>query len=257
MDTKTEQHASRALLVDDDPLLGKLVSHHLSGSGIECIHLTSYEEALLFLDRNLRRKDRKPQASENGDRHAHTELDVVILDYHLNDGQTSLPLCQFIRKTSDLPVVMLTAEKSLKTTERCLEEGADQYMCKPFHAEELVARIQASIRARRSRLDTASAGESPVPMVNVHQREFVFGGMVVTLTEKESLLADILVQHVGLPVPKDDIFVHVYGRLVAFQSRRLDVLVGRLRKKLSFTGSRCRILSVRNRGYKLVVKPEV
>lgn len=256
MDTKTEQHVRRALLIDDDPLLGKLVSHHLSGSGIECIHLTSYEEALLFLDRNLGRKGRMPQETDDQGSHAATQLDVVILDYHLNDGQTGLPLCQLIRESSDLPVVMLTGEKSLQATVRCLEEGADQYMCKPFHAEELVARIQASIRARRSRRDSSASGEPPVLMVNVHQREFVFGGMAVTLTEKESLLAEILVRHVGLPVPKDDIFVHVYGRLVTFESRCLDVLVGRLRKKLSFTGNRCRVLSVRNRGYKLVVKPD-
>jgi DNA-binding response OmpR family regulator len=256
MGTRTGQHVRRALLIDDDPLLGKLVSHHLSGSGIECIHLTSYEEALLFLDRNLGKNAGTAQEAED-DSHAVAPLDVVILDYHLNDGQTGLPLCKLIREVSDLPVVMLTGEKSLQATVRCLEEGADQYMCKPFHAEELVARIQASIRARRSYRDSSASGEPPVLTVNVHQREFVFGGMAVTLTEKESLLADILVQHVGLPVPKDDIFVHVYGRLVTFESRCLDVLVGRLRKKLSFTGNRCRVLSVRNRGYKLVVKSDV
>lgn len=250
MDTRAEQRVRRALLIDDDPLLGQLVSHHLAASGIECIHLTSYEEALLFLDRNLRRQAGTPRADGEG-----AGLDVVILDYHLNDGQTGLPLCQLIRAASDLPVVMLTGEKSLQATVRCLEEGADQYMCKPFHAEELVARIQASIRARRSQQEPAGA-EPGVVRVNVHQRELAFGGMAVTLTEKESLLADILARNAGLPVAKDDIFRHVYGRLATFQSRCLDVLVGRLRKKLAFTGNRCRVLSVRNRGYKLVVKAE-
>lgn len=256
MDIKTGQQVKRALLIDDDPLLGKLVSHQLSGAGIECIHLTSYEEAVLYLDRNLGKADSRQHVAESSGEAPAAQLDVVILDYYLNDGQTGLPLCQLIRESSDLPVVMLTGEKSLQATVRCLEEGADQYMCKPFHAEELVARIHASIRARRSRLDPAAAAELPVVTVNLQQRELAFGGMAVILTDKESLLADILVRNTGTPVAKDDIFGHVYGRLASFQTRCLDVLVGRLRKKLAFTGNRCRVLSVRNRGYKLVVKPD-
>jgi DNA-binding response OmpR family regulator len=62
---------------------------------------------------------------------------------------------------------------------------------------------------------------------------------------------------VDRPVTKEDIFEHVYGRFAGIHSRCLDMLVGRLRKKLALTGNKCRIFSVRNLGYKMVVKVNV
>lgn len=249
---KDTPHVRRALLVDDDPLLGKLVSYGLSGSGIECIHLTSYEQAMDYLDASL--ASRNAGSGGVSSKAGSADLDVVILDYYLNDGKTALPLCKKIRIKSNLPVVMLTGEKSVQTTIKCLEEGADQYICKPFDVDELVARIKASIRARKARQLAAPAGSSGDFMVNVGERILKFAGATVPLTEKESLLADVLSRNMGFPVSKEEIFENVYGRYAGMHTRCLDMLVGRLRKKLALTGNRCRILSARNLGYKLIVK---
>jgi DNA-binding response OmpR family regulator len=67
----------------------------------------------------------------------------------------------------------------------------------------------------------------------------------------------VLLNSVDRPVTKEDIFEHVYGRFVEINSRCLDMLVGRLRKKLVMTGNKCLIFSVRNMGYKMVVKSHV
>jgi DNA-binding response OmpR family regulator len=245
----------RALLVDDDPLMGNILSFGLSGSGIECVHLTSYEQAVEYIDGSLytgRKPEKKPRKGDGAE-----AVDVVILDYYLNNGKTGLSLCKKIRVRSELPVVMLTGEKSVKTTVMCLEEGADQYVCKPFILDELVARINASIRSRKIPQLAAPAKNSPGIKINVNEREFKFGGSSVSLTEKESLLAEVLLHNVDRPVTKEDIFEHVYGRFAGIHSRCLDMLVGRLRKKLALTGNKCRIFSVRNLGYKMVVKVNV
>jgi two-component system response regulator PhoP len=91
-------------------------------------------------------------------------------------------------------------------------------------------------------------------MLNVNRRELECGELVVGLTQKESLLADILLRHIGLPVSKDALCEHIYAHPAILQGRRLDMLVGRLRKKLALAGNRCRVQSVRNLGYKLVMK---
>ncbi len=250
-----EVYVKKALLIDDDPLLGKLVSYGLMSSGIECIHLTSYEQAMEFLNNFLGRG--RKAAGKGGKSASGLDIDVVILDYYLNDGKTGLPLCKKIRLRSDLPVVMLTGERSVQTTIKCLDEGADQYICKPFDVEELVARIRTSIRARKTRTAVAPVRSDSQITLNVGGRELDLYGSKIVLTEKESLLADLLIRNMGYPVAKDELFEHIYGHFIGIHSRCLDMLVGRLRKKLADASGKCRILSARNLGYKLVVKHHV
>jgi DNA-binding response OmpR family regulator len=175
---------TRALVVDDDPLMGNLLSYGLSGLGIECVLLTSYEQALEYIDGSIcSGRPSEKKARKGGGTEA---VDVVILDYYLNNGKTGLSLCKKIRVMSDLPVVMLTGENSVQTTVTCLEEGADQYICKPFILDELVARINASIRSRRVVKRVTSERKKPSININVNEREYKFGRNSVSLTEKES-----------------------------------------------------------------------
>lgn len=236
---------NKVVLVDDDPVLAAIVRHQLAAQGIECVHIATFGAACQFLDQLLapgRRKD--------------SDIDAVILDYYLDDGHTGLQLCRMIRDRSELPILMLTGEKSVETTVRCLEEGADHYICKPFNLDELLARIRASVRARGTQHNWQELAKEAGLEVNLDERELSFQGNQVRLTEKESRLADALLRNVGSEVSKEKLFEHVCGRYHGINSRSIDMLVGRLRKKLALAGTRLVIFSARNYGYKLVVRQD-
>lgn len=245
-------NVTKVLLIDDDPVLGKALRLGLSQSGIRCVHIASFERALHFLENRIGKSSGQSPTTSRNKRDAAGDIDAVLLDYHLDNGQTGLSLCKTIRANSNIPIVMLTGERCSKITVDCLEVGADQYICKPFDLEELVARINASIRARKSsRIIRHPASDISI-CINNQELEFV--GQKTDLTEKESLLAEVLIRNSGSPVSKSELLDHVYGRFTGDQSRSLDMLVSRLRKKLAVTDGRCRILSARNLGYKLVVR---
>jgi DNA-binding response OmpR family regulator len=242
----------KVLLIDDDPVIGKVLTLGLAQSGISCVHLASFAQASRFLETHLGNGGRLSSRAHKKNHGLADDIDAVLLDYHLDEGQTGLPLCRRISTKTHIPVVMLTGEKSAKITVKCLDEGADQYICKPFGIEELVARINASIRARKS--SRVIRQVTPDVSICINNQELRFVGKRADLTEKESLLAEVLIRNTGFAVSKSELLDHVYGGSGSEQGRSLDMLVSRLRKKLAVTDGRCRILSARNVGYKLVVR---
>jgi DNA-binding response OmpR family regulator len=240
----------KAILIDDDGLFSRVTAFGLARHEIECRSLASFEEAVSYVDGELGAR-RGGSAQQVQDAHAWKYPDVIILDYYLEDGNTGLSLCSRIREKSDVPIVMLSSEKSLRNTVVCLDEGADQYVYKPDNMAELVARIKASIRARANKLR-----RHPDEMfLDSNSRKFRVGDSSVNLTDKECKVVDMLYASLNSTVDKGSLYEFVYGRVLSVDSRCLDVLVGRVRKKLSVVSADLGIIAERNLGYRMV-RPE-
>lgn len=245
-DIANPQHV---LLVEDDPVIGLILRRRLSDEGIACTHLLKLSDAESFVDERLLARDTGAETANS----PASAPDAVILDYYMEDGNTTLALCARIREQSNLPVIMLTGEKSVENTVSCLEAGADQYVVKPFNADELLARLRASLRARMAANDRST---QPSLDVDASGRVASFKGKWIELTEKETALALALSRTPGIEVSRSHLMERVcgLGAAVEFNSRRLDMLVGRLRRKLAGLDGCLDILSARKYGYKLVVR---
>lgn len=239
-------HALKALVVDDDNLFGSMLSNSLLRENYEVSVIGNYRHANAFIDECI-------AGTVSADEPACTTPDVIILDYFLDEGKTGLELCRKIRSRSDVPIIMLTGNTSVETTVACLESGADQYIHKPCQMPELLARIKVCTRNRRKPGVTGARQiEAAGVSLLLDERYLVSPRNRIELTEKECVLAEILLQNINQPVSKEALREHVYGNANNIHSRNLDVLVGRLRKKLQPFGGKFRIYSMRNIGYKLV-----
>ncbi len=218
----------RILVVDDDRELGALLQEYLGGEGfqVSLCHdgLSGSGEAL------------------SG------RQDLVVLDVML-PGRNGFDVLREIRKASSVPVVMLTAKGDEVDRVLGLEMGADDYLPKPFSPRELLARIRAVLRRRRSKDDNERLLSGDLEMV-VPSRQVKLNGDVVELTSMEFRLLEILLRSAGRVVSRDDLFSRVLDRSSSPFDRSLDMHVSNLRKKLGPHGDGTeRIRTVRGEGY--------
>lgn len=164
-------------------------------------------------------------------------IDLVVLDIMM-PGEDGLSLCRYLRETTDVPVIMLTA--LVEETDRIvgLELGADDYLTKPFNPRELLARIKAVLRrvqslppqrgqvkAKEVRFDRWS--------LNVGRRELTDqDGLVVPLSTAEFRLLNVFLDHAGLVLSRDQLLDLTVGRSSEPFDRAIDNQVSRLRKKI-------------------------
>ena len=168
--------------------------------------------------------------------------DVVVLDVGLPD-QDGFSLLARIRAESDVPVVMLTARGELDDRIRGLELGADDYIAKPFHFAELVARVRALLRRREPRTDVLRVADVSL---DARTREVLRGGRPVQLTAREYELLELFLRHPGEVLSKQAILERLWG--YAFDANLVEVYVGYLRRKL---GEPPLIETLRGAGYLL------
>lgn len=177
--------------------------------------------------------------------------DVVVLDLGLPDidGLRVLPM---LRAVSSVPVIVATARDDERVIVQALDAGADDYLVKPFGAEQLEARIRAVLR----RLATA-APDATVTVgaltVNPVTREVTLDGMPVELSRKEFDLLYLLAQRAGEVVTKREILAEVWRQTYGGGDRTVDVHLSWLRRKLGETAAAPRYLhSIRGVGIRLV-----
>jgi two-component system, OmpR family, response regulator MprA len=174
--------------------------------------------------------------------------DLVILDVGLPGGN-GFALLARIREESDVPVIMLTARGDLSDRVRGLELGADDYVAKPFHLEELSARIRAHLRRRAlDRADRQPAAQLRCGDIelDVTAHEATRGGRRLDLTAREFSLLELLLRHPGEVLPKTTILERLWG--YAYDPNLVEVYVGYLRRKL---GEPPAIETVRGAGYRI------
>jgi two-component system cell cycle response regulator CtrA len=218
---------TRVLLVEDDPLLADMLTQTLEAAGYT-VYLTGFGEDALDLARAYR-------------------FDSILLDLSLPDipGQTVLKRLRLGQ--SDTPIIILSGESSLSVKLEGFDEGADDYVVKPFHADELLARVAAVIRRARASAPTELAlGELRLDLVT---RRALVEDRLIGLTGKEYQCLEFLALRRGTTVTKEMFLAHLYGGQDEPEMKIIDVFICKLRRKLADAGCPPLIETVWGRGY--------
>jgi DNA-binding response OmpR family regulator len=174
---------------------------------------------------------------------------LIVLDLNLPDGD-GVELCRRIRKSSDVPILMLTARDEDVDKIIGLEVGADDYMTKPFNPRELVARVKSVLRRaapERRRTESAELRQGEL-VINAGKREVYVGDEEIRLAPKEFDLLWELLDHRGIVLTRDQLLERVWGYTFAGDTRTVDVHVRQIRRKL---GDASPIVTVWGVGYKV------
>lgn len=220
----------RILLVDDDVELCELVATLLEQNGMQV--------------------ETCPDGSAGLARAREESHDILILDVQLPQ-LNGFEVLRALRKDSSLPVLMLTARGSEEDRFTGLEQGADDYLPKPFHPRELIARIRAILR-RTHRPEEAPSTERKVGDLHLHsgRREVRAHGKLLRCTDAEFEILACLMESPGHPIDREHLVRAALGRDYDPRDRSLDVHVSHIRKRLQEGGVEgTRIVTVRGEGY--------
>ena len=178
------------------------------------------------------------------------DYDIILLDLNLPDISGYEVLRTLRVSKVSTPVLILSGTAGIEDKVKGLGFGADDYMTKPFHKDELVARIHAIVR--RSKGHALSVVEIGDLTVNFDQKTVEVGGVRVHLTGKEYQMLELLSLRQGSTLTKETFLNHLYGGMDEPEIKIIDVFVCKLRKKLaSASGGRNYIETVWGRGYAL------
>ena len=183
--------------------------------------------------------------------------DLMLLDVML-PGMDGWQVLREVRKTSNVPIIMLTAKDEVFDKVLGLELGADDYIAKPFDMKELVARIKAVLRRFQSPAESPEAGKSlafPGLTVNISQYTVTYMGKELEMPPKELELLNFLASHPNQVFTREQLLEQMWGYDYFGDSRTVDVHVKRLREKLT-EGEKLgwQIKTVWGVGYKFEVK---
>jgi DNA-binding response OmpR family regulator len=184
------------------------------------------------------------------------EYDIVVLDVML-PRRNGLDVCRHVRDLGKhVPVLMLTARDEPESRIDGLDCGADDYVTKPFHFGELLARMRALMRRRTIPASPERMTVGPLT-INMRTRELFIDDRHVPLTAREFGLLSYLVQEHGRLVSREDIARHVWDDHYDPLSNVIDVYVQRLRRKIDVPGRPSFIKARRGEGYQLLCDQEV
>ena len=185
-------------------------------------------------------------------------IDVALLDIMM-PGMDGTELCRWLRQKSDtMGIIMLSAKSQEVDKVRCLTEGADDYVTKPFSPSELVARIDAIYR--RVHLSSARSEEQRMTLVsgpfsiNTKSRIFTKNGVQIEITQVEYQLLEYFMENSGSALDRKSILTHIWGEDYFGDDKIVDVNIRRLRMKIEENPSEPRYIStIRGFGYKWCV----
>lgn len=227
---------TKVLLIDDDRRHSKLLKTFLGRFGIELDCAEDAEAGLKKLKAN------KP--------------DLLLLDVML-PGRDGFSICREVRKSSEIPIIMLTARGDVIDRVSGLELGADDYIGKPFEPRELVARIQSILRRVDARTaDERGQLEFDGLRIDTESRTIEVEDRVVELTSMEYELLCILARKAGTKMSRDEILSELRGIDTAILTRSVDIMISRVRQKLGDSAKPARFIqTVWGRGYVFVGRP--
>lgn len=198
------------LVVDNEAQIRRVLRTILSSHGYSVLEARSGEESIEKV------RDEK--------------VDLVLLDVNMS-GMSGMETCAEIRRSSDVPIIMLTVRNSERDKVQALDAGADDYVVKPFGADELMARVRAALRR-------VASTEAPPPFISsdlkidFEKRFVLVKGQSVRLTPKEFELLRHLVANEGKALPHRRLLQAVWGPDYGDETEYLRVFINQLRKKI-------------------------
>ena len=227
--------SSKVLVVDDEVHIVELARLYLTREGYEVEGVGDGDKAMA--------------------RFAQLKPDLVILDIML-PGMDGLTICKEIRKLSQVPIIMLTARDEVTDKVVGLEVGADDYLTKPFHPQELVARAKALLRRARVEPDQPRLIRAGNLEVDLERHEVRFGKAKIQLRPKEFDLLALLARHPGRVFQRSELLDLVWGYDFPGYTRTVDVHVQQVREKLAAASvTDPSIQTVWGVGYRLELSP--
>ena len=230
----------KVLLVEDEKSIADGIIYNLKNEGLKVTHVDEGKIALDIFDEE--------------------HFDLLILDIMVPEV-SGLEICQSIRKSSNVPIIMLTAKDDENDKIRGLEMGADDYITKPFSVKELISRIKAVLRrTKNSELlngldeDINSAKEINIGNIamNPLRYEVKIDDEIIELRPREFELLYYLCENAGNIISRDKLFSKVWGYSFAGNSKTLDVHIQRIRERIEVNPkSPKRLITIRGVGYKL------
>lgn len=220
----------KVLLVDDESDMRQLVGMYLDNFGYEWGEAENGKDALQML-----------QAKH---------YDFVILDIMMPE-MNGIEVCKEIRKTSDVPIIFLTAKGEEWNRVNGLRMGADDYIVKPFSPGELIARMEAVLRRYTKQEEQQEELQFGSIRINEKSRKIETNGETISLTVKEFDLLHFLCEHNGQVFSREQLLEKVWGYDYAGSTRTVDTHVKTMRLKLGESGNY--IQTVWGVGYKFEV----
>jgi DNA-binding response OmpR family regulator len=218
----------KILLVEDEPNIARFVELELGHEGYEVTKAEDGREGL--------------KLAEEG------SYDLMLLDIML-PGLNGLEVLRRLRKSSQLPVIMLTARDAVMDKVTGLDMGADDYITKPFSIEELLARIRTALR-KRSRQETAQLAFGPLAL-DILRHTVTVEGDSVELTGREFALLHALMENQGIVLTRETLMDRVWGYDFVGETNLVDVYIRYLRAKIAEKTDKRLIQTIRGVGYVL------
>lgn len=225
-------HMAKILIVDDDTHIRELIQVILSKEGISIVEAADGKAALSILDSD--------------------KIDLIILDIMM-PNMDGWSFCQEVRKyySDTLPILMLTAKGETAQKVKGLGLGADDYMVKPFAADELVARVKALLR--RYQISVSNRIQIRNVVIDRELYKVSFGNQAITLPLKEFELLFKLATHQQKTFSREQLIEDIWGFDYEGDERTVDVHIKRLRQRFSSEDCPFKITTIRGLGYRLEV----
>ena len=230
----------KVLLVEDEKSIAEGIIYNLKNEGLKVTHVDDGKIAIDIFNEE--------------------HFDLLILDIMLPEV-SGLEICKTIRKSSNVPIIMLTAKDDENDKITGLEMGADDYITKPFSVKELISRVKAVLRRTKNSellyaLDEDLNFAEEITIANIAMNplryEAKIDNEVIELRPREFELLYYLCENAGNIVSRDKLFSKVWGYSFAGNSKTLDVHIQRIRERIEVNPkSPKRLVTIRGVGYKL------
>jgi len=225
----------KILVVDDEPKIRMFIRANLEARGYEVYLAQDGIEAVEMAGR--------------------VDPDIIVLDVNM-PRMDGIEACRRIREWADMPIIILSVREEEKDKVRALDEGADDYVTKPFGMEELLARIRVALRHSAGVAPTAPVFTAGDLEVDFSKRAVKRQGQIVKLTRTEYELLAYLVSHHGKVLTHKELLRNVWGREYGEESEYVRVFIRQLRSKIEDDPSNPKFIVTEPRiGYRFV-KPD-
>lgn len=228
--------AIRILLIEDEKSLAKSIGKGFGENGYAVRHVSNKEDAMKEIERG--------------------GYDLVILDRILHGRDDGIEICRDIRRGGNkIPILALSAMDSVEDKVTGLEEGADDYLTKPFAFAELLTRVRALLRRCADPVSSITSLEFEGVAMDLNHRTATRDGIPLNLSPKEFSLLEFFLRNPGKLANRTALGEKVWDRNVELNTNVIDVYVTFLRKKLNAGGRENLIHTVKKAGYIFEKRP--